>query len=99
MTRAVHFMDFDRVSHISEVYRIQQLYLDRQDQIVSDIASIGGRQRQLAEVLGAIRGGLTITLSLQCELLAEYDILLGELEPDDLTTASGAGSLPSDCRQ
>ncbi len=97
MTRAVHFMDFDRVSRISQVYRLQQLYLERQDQVVSDVASIGGRQRKLGEVFGAIRGGLAITLKLQCELLGEYDSLLGEMLSEQLDTTPSAPSVPSDC--
>jgi hypothetical protein len=90
MTRAVHFMDFDRVGRISMVYRIQQLYLDRQAPIVDDISQLGGAD--LGEAFGALRRGLAITLELQCDLLREYDTLLEELEPGGTLEP-----LPEDC--
>jgi len=85
------------VTRISQVYRIQGLYADRQDQIVSDVASIGGREGELAAVLGSIRGGLAITLKLECDLVAKYDSLLIELSDSGVPSVSAdLGSL-KDC--
>ncbi len=93
-TGAVQFIEFDTVSRISEVYRTQQLYLDRQDQIVTNIASIGGRGDELRQVLGSIRGGLSITLKMECALLTEYGDLLEELPGERPEVGAVDGALP-----
>lgn len=91
VTRAVHFIDFDRVSRISQVYRIQQLYLDRQDQVVAEVAGIGGDEAALLNAFRSIRAGLAITLRLECDLVAAFDSLLADLDP--VGRASGADAL------
>jgi hypothetical protein len=91
VTRAVHFMDFDQVGRISMVYRLQQLYLDRQAPIVDQVAGMG--DRNLGESFASLRRGLAITLELECDLLREYDTLLEELVPGNPLV----GPLPRDC--
>ena len=92
VTRAVHFMDFDQVGRISMVYRVQQLYLDRQAPIVDDVAEPGSGK--LVDSFSALRRALTITLKLECDLVAEYDTLLAELAPE----VAVHGEAPADCR-
>lgn len=82
-TRAVHFMDFDIVNRISRVYRVQQLFLERQNQVVDAIANAGGGGNQtLGEVLRPIRRGLTVAIGLECSLMNEYRVLITDLESD-----------------
>jgi hypothetical protein len=91
VTRAVHFMDFDQVGRISVVYRVQQLYLDRQEPIVDEVANLGGRD--LLESFSSLRRALAITLELECDLVAEYDTLLNELALEDRSVPE----LPLEC--
>jgi hypothetical protein len=92
VTGAVHFMDFDQVGRISMVYRVQQLYLDRQAPIVDDVANLGSGE--LADSFSALRRGISITLALECDLVVEYDTLLAELVPE----VAVHGEASADCR-
>lgn len=91
VTRAVHFMDFDQVGRISQVYRVQQLYVERQAPIVDAVSTLG--VGDIGMSFRAIRRGLAVTLALECNLVAEYDSLLTDLA---FSGASG-GSTASGC--
>ena len=92
VTRAVHFIDFDQVGRISKVYRVQQFYLDRQAPIVDGVAGLGGGG-DVRNAFRSIRRGLAVTLEVECELLAAYDTLLGDLTAGHMPEEP----LPNDC--
>lgn len=92
VTRAVHFIDFDLVGRISKVYRIQQFFLDRQAPIVDAVAGLGGGGDVL-DAFKSIRRALSVTLDVECELLAAYDTLLGDLTAGQMPQKP----LPDDC--
>jgi hypothetical protein len=95
VTRAVHFMDFDVTTRISRVYRVQRLFADLQGQVVDDVAGIGGNDQTLEGSFRSIRGGIATTLGLECQLLATYDSVLGELS--DVEVSPPLGQAAPDC--
>lgn len=92
VTRAVHFIDFDQVGRISKVYRVQQFYLDRQAPIVDVVAGIGGGG-DWRDAMRSIQRNLAVALEVECELLAAYDALLGDLTASRMPEES----LPDEC--
>lgn len=78
-TRAIHFMDFDLAAGISRAYRVQELFSDRQLQVVDDVSSLGRGSAPLADGFRALRGSVSTTRALECELLTTYESVLVEL--------------------
>ena len=72
VTRAVHFMDFGRVSRISKVYGIQSLFLDRQAEVVDLISAVGARSGPIEETFREIRRAVSVTTTMGCSLSVEY---------------------------
>ena len=83
VTRAVHFMDFERVTRISQAYGIMELFSDRQDQVVDAVAGVmnGG---DLLESLRPLRSALNIALDIECSVVASLDQVILELETDEV---------------
>lgn len=80
-TRAIHFMDFDLAAGISRAYRVQELFADRQLQVVDDVSSLGRGSSSLADGFRALRGSVSTTRALECELLTTYErVLVGLLQ-------------------
>ena len=82
VTRAVHFMEFERVSRISTMYGVQSLFLERQSEVVDVIANIGTGEVPIEQSFRRLHRALGVALSLECQLAWEYDRVERELSRD-----------------
>jgi hypothetical protein len=97
-TRAVHFMDFGEVRTISKVYRIQELFLQRQALVVDAIAAIdGGGGASLDQMIRPVARSLEVALGIECELMGEYRLVLGSLAGEAAAGGGRDAPLPEGC--
>lgn len=83
VTRAIHFMDFALVTQISQVYRIQDFFTRRQDEVVDAVAGFMEGQASGDSNVGGYSTQLLISLQIECQLMVGYDLLLARLEGGD----------------
>ena len=81
VTRAVHFMDYERVTRLSRLYHLQDLYDRTQGEFVAEIGALGeAADDNIPGVLGALRQRLDVVITLQNGLLESCAAVLEEAE-------------------